>query len=100
MSHRLAELAVARNVDAGVTLTAYNIGHRGLQQLLEAGFVRPLARVTFAIGFNQVIWARQAPDVAGENMITTITHAACSRLQIRFCGSLARRAAAPGNIRV
>ena len=79
MSHRLAELAVARNVDAGVALTTHHVGHRRLQQLLEASFVRPLARVTFAIGFNQVIRARQAPDVAGEDVIVAVAHAACSR---------------------
>jgi hypothetical protein len=63
-------------------LALHDIDHRRLQQLLESGLVHPLARVALAIGLDQVIGARQAADMAGEDMIVTVAHAECSKAVI------------------
>src|SRR5262249_33811732 len=81
MPHRLAELAVARNVDAGLALTADHVDYRCLQQLLKARLIQALAGLPLAIGFDQVVRPRQASNVAGEDMIAAVAYTACSQLQ-------------------
>ena len=75
VAHRLAELAVARDVDADVLLLADNVDHGRLpascrtaaSSLACAGFAR-------AVGFDQIVRSRQAARLARENVIPAHTH--------------------------
>ena len=79
--HRFAELAVTRNVDAGLPLATDHIDNRALQQFLKARLIHSLPGRALAIGLDQVVRPRQASDVAGEDVIAAVAHAACSRLR-------------------
>src|SRR5207302_321405 len=70
----LAEFAVAWNVDAELPLTAHDLRHRASQFLLKGVLVSRHPRFADTVRRDQIIGARQASDVAGENMIGAGLH--------------------------
>ena len=72
---RLAELAVADDVDAGAGLLPHDIGHGVGQAFLIGFYVVRLAALLGAQEFLQRLRADQAADMRGENAIGTAFHA-------------------------
>ena len=71
--HRLAAFAVAWNIDAKLSLAAHDIVHRRSKRPLECGRVG-LAGLASPVRLDQVVWARQAPGMAGDDAIGTGPH--------------------------
>src|SRR5207249_632268 len=93
VAHGLAELAVAGNVDADLALTPHDGGDGIAEPALEVRLVRCRARLAGAIGLDQLVGARQAPHVRGEDAITAVPH----RRALSGRSAASRRAAArPG----
>ena len=63
VTHRLAEFAVARHVDAGLLLPADDVDDGRLERLLVGAFVGGFPGLAGAVGFNQIVRTRQAPGV-------------------------------------
>src|SRR5262249_27779605 len=71
---RLAELAVADDVDAGLRLLPHDLGD-GIGQALVIGFlVEPLACLARAQELLQLGRPDQAADVGGENALSAAFH--------------------------
>jgi hypothetical protein len=63
LGHRLAELAIARDIDSEIVLAAYNFGHRRRQLLRQRAFVVCLPCSDQSVG------ARQAAGMAGQDVV-------------------------------
>ena len=74
VADRLAELAVARHVDAELLLMAHGIADRAPQRRLERRLVRRLAGVARAVRRDQIVGARQAADMARQDMVGAGSH--------------------------
>src|SRR6202023_3942759 len=69
-----AEFAIAGHIDTELLLTPHDLRHRASQFLLKGVLVSRLPRFTGAVRRDQIIWTRQASDMAGENMIGAGLH--------------------------
>src|SRR5438094_1836529 len=87
MSHRLPELAVARNRDASLLLQAHDLGDARPQLLLEAALVARHARLSGTIGLDQGVRAWQTSGMASQDLISALPHGASS-MRERGVGSL------------
>src|SRR5271156_5542927 len=67
--HGFAEFAVAGDVDTELPLTPHDLRHRAAEFLLKCVLVSRLPRFTGSVRHDQIIGSRQAPDMAGEDMI-------------------------------
>jgi hypothetical protein len=76
LRHRLAELAVAGDVDAGLLLAAHDIADSGAEGRRECRLVDRLVLVKGAVGFDQLVGTRQAAGMAGEDVIAAHSAAA------------------------
>jgi len=74
LPHRLAVLAVADDVDAGLRLTAHDLLDRRGQASLVSRLVGGLIGLARAVELDQVVGARQAPRVAGQDALVTASH--------------------------
>src|ERR1700730_11821981 len=74
ISHGFAEFAIAGHIDAELPLTVHDLRHRVSQSLLKGLLVSRLPRFAGAVRRDQIIWTRQASDMAGENMIGAGLH--------------------------
>ncbi len=86
--HRLAEFAIARNIDTEIFLGAHDLGDGGPQHLLEAGLVGRLAGFARSVRRDQIVRARQAADMGGQNSIGAGSHSPPSAravAAIRWC---------------
>jgi hypothetical protein len=72
---RLAELAVADDVDAGTRLLAYDAANRVAKTFLIGFYVIRLAALLGAQEFLQSLRTDQAADMRGENAIGAAFHA-------------------------
>src|ERR1700722_13890379 len=90
MAHRLAELAVARNVDADVFLLANDVDDGFLQRFLKGAFVS--RRIGFAgrVGAQEIVGPRQAASLAGKDMVAAHAHGFTN-----LVGCLSRRERSP-----
>jgi hypothetical protein len=57
-----------------VSLPPHNVGDGRPQLFLKLWLVNPLARLAGAVCFDKIIRARQAADMAGQNVIGTGPH--------------------------
>jgi hypothetical protein len=73
--HRLAELAIAGNADAEVSLATHNVGDGRTKLSLEALLVGRAAGFAGPIRLDQVVRARQASGVTREDVVTAVLHA-------------------------
>jgi hypothetical protein len=71
---RLAELAIADHVDAGLGLAAHDIGNRSGQALVIGFRVERLARLFRAQELLQRLRPDQAADMGGEDSIAAALH--------------------------
>ena len=76
--HRLPELAVAGDGDAGLLLQAHDLGDARAQLVLETTLVGRHARFPGTIRVDQVLGARQASSVARQDLIRVLPHEASS----------------------
>src|SRR5215472_8070672 len=74
LAHGLAEFAVAGDVDAHPLLTADDLDHRRAQPLLVRTLVEGLARLTGAVELDQIVGARQATRLCGEDPRAALLH--------------------------
>src|SRR5262249_53233145 len=74
VAHRFAVLAVARHGDAGRGLAAHDVRPRLGELLLERRLV-DLAGLAAGVGFDQLVGARQAAGVAGDDVVAARLHA-------------------------
>jgi hypothetical protein len=76
--HRLAELAVVDNVDAGIALFAYHIGDRTGEAFCVSRVVFALAARPRPVHLDEVRRPRQAAGVGGENPFGAAFHGLAS----------------------
>ncbi len=74
VSHGLAELAVARDIDTEFCLAPDDLRHGGAQVVLKCLLVARFARFTRPVRRYQVVRARQAADMRGEDAIGAGSH--------------------------
>jgi hypothetical protein len=74
MSHGFAEFAVARDIDAEFCLAPDDLCHGGAQVVLKCRLVAWFARFTRPVRRDQVVRARQAADMRGEDAIGAGSH--------------------------
>src|SRR5208282_6590582 len=74
LPHRLAELAVARDVDAEIPLMAHDIANCRAKPLLKFGL--GACPISFAepVGLDQIVGARQAAGMAGQDAVGAGSH--------------------------
>ena len=74
LTHRLAVFPVARDIDADASLLPHNAGDGGPQLFLKLTLVHRLACLPGAVRLDQIVRARQATDMAGQNVIGAGPH--------------------------
>src|SRR5207302_4643352 len=73
LRHRLADLAVAGDIHAQIPLTAYDVRYGRSQPLRKGILINRPARC-LGPSLHQLVRARQAPGMAGEDMIVAGSH--------------------------
>src|SRR5215471_9363526 len=76
LRHRLAELAVARHIDAELALLAHRIHDCCAERRFEGGRFAQFTGIAGAVRFDQRIGPRQASDMARQDMILAPSHSA------------------------
>ena len=74
LPHRFAVFAVTGHIDADASLTPHNVGDGRPQLFLKPALVHRLARLARAVRLDQIVRARQAADMAGQNVIGAGPH--------------------------
>jgi len=74
VSRRLAELAIARDIDAEVVLVPHDLGHGRPEPTLKTVLVGRLAGFAGPVRLDQVVRAWQALDMRGEDAIAARPH--------------------------
>jgi hypothetical protein len=74
MPHRLAELAIAGNVDAKRLLPSHHLQDRRSQLFLETLLIGRCAGLAGAISFDQLVGTRQAAGVTRQDAVGAHSH--------------------------
>src|SRR5262249_36140072 len=84
LAHGLAELAVARDVDARRMLAAHDVADRRGQARLIRVLVRGFLELARAVELDAVVRAGQAPRVRGQDPRATVPHGGSPAYSVRL----------------
>ncbi len=83
LAHGLAELAVARHVDARRPLAPDDLDDGGRQPRLVGGLVTRLAGLPCAIQLDEIVWPRKAAGLSGEDASAALLHGGPQGYRVR-----------------